>query len=120
MKIYCKNCEIVSEHRQKLGGNICNVCDHINSTIFLKRCEDGLVKIGDRVNWIQWNSDLTYRDLADGPEIGASLVIDLASITWTWMTTQITEIIEDRLDGEVRFINFKTQNSEYHLWITKI
>lgn len=117
MNRYCKNCELVTDHRQKLGGIICNICDIRNSGVFLKRVDDTLIKIGSRVNWIIWNDDATYQDLVDQPKIDSSLVIDIGVNSWTWMTSAITEIIEDRQDGESRFIHFKTQNSEYHLYI---
>lgn len=119
MKLYCKNCDSVKDHRQKLGGIICNTCDIRNCLVYLKRVDDDLVKVGDRANWITWKSDATYQDLVDQPEIESSLVIDISSVSWTWMTSAITQIIEDKIDEEYRFIHFKTENSEYHLHITK-
>ena len=46
------------------------------------------------------------------PKIGRSLLMSPFSIYFTWMTTQITEIIEEK-EG---YTHFKTLNSEYELF----
>ena len=46
------------------------------------------------------------------PKIGRSLLMSPFNAFFTWMTTTITEIIEEK-EG---YIHFKTKNSEYELF----
>jgi hypothetical protein len=47
----------------------------------------------------------------DKPAIGRSLIMSPFNQFFTWQTTTITEIVEERED----YIKFKTQNSNYEL-----
>jgi hypothetical protein len=71
--------------------------------------------IGNRVQWIEWKENGQYKNEYEKPKIGRSLLIDYAYGGYTWMTTVVTEIIEETADE----IHFKTQNSEYTLKIYK-
>ena len=78
----------------------------------LVRERDGLTKQSKEVMWIEWNEDGTFKSKHDEPAIGRSLLMSPFNQFFTWQTTPITEIVEERED----YIKFKTQNSNYELW----
>ena len=78
----------------------------------LVRERDGLTKQSKEVMWIEWNEDGTFKSKHDEPAIGRSLLMSPFNQSFTWQTTTITEIVEQR-DG---YIKFKTENSNYELW----
>ena len=79
----------------------------------LKRLNDGLTHTGYKVQYVEWNKDQTAKESHDDVQVGRSLILD-PRFNYTWLTTVITEIVEQR-DG---YIKFQTQNSTYEL-ITK-
>ena len=78
----------------------------------LVRERDGLTKQSKEVMWIEWNENGTFKSKHDEPAIGRSLIMSPFNQSFTWQTTTITEIVEERED----YIKFKTQNSNYELW----
>ncbi len=81
----------------------------------LRRVSDGAGDSGASSEIIHWNKDGTVKSIKQGrPELGAS--VRVGSVTartyshqdW-WMTTEVTEILEDTPD----MVRFKTKNSEY-------
>lgn len=79
----------------------------------LKRLNDGLTRRGYEVQYIEWNEDETAKESYDTVEIGRSLILD-PRFNYTWLTTAITEIVEQR-EG---YIKFATKNSTYELITT--
>ena len=77
----------------------------------LIREEDSLIKESARVTWLEWNEDDTFKAKHDQPAICRSLLMSPFNQFYTWQTTTITEIVEQRDD----YIEFKTQNSNYKL-----
>jgi len=78
----------------------------------LIRERDKLVKESSRVMWLEWNEDGTYKNNHPLPAPGLSLIMSPFNQFYTWQTTTITEIIEQRDD----YIKFKTENSNYELF----
>jgi hypothetical protein len=78
----------------------------------LVRERDGLTHYSSKFRWIEWNEDRRYRDDHEQIAIGRSLMLDPHRMSYTWLTTVVTEIIEDRPD----YIKFKTTNSTYELY----
>lgn len=85
----------------------------------LRRVSDGAGDAGSMVDAIAWNDDGTFKEIAGHkPILGCSLKVGspfartYASQDW-WMTTPITEIIEDIEKEDGHYVRFKTQNSEY-------
>jgi hypothetical protein len=78
---------------------------------------------GQRVEAISWNEDRTFKEIVDSqPVVGCSLLVgSVTARTYSaqdyWLTTVVTEIIEERKneDGYLEFVRFKTLNSEYIL-----
>lgn len=79
----------------------------------LKRLNDGLTHTGYRVQYVEWNEDQTAKESYDEVQVGRSLILD-PRFNYTWLTTKITKIVEQR-EG---YIKFTTENSTYEL-ITK-
>jgi len=78
----------------------------------LVRERDGLTKRSKEVMWIEWNEEGRFKAKHDEPAPGRSLMMSPFTMSFTWQTTTITEIVEERED----YIKFKTQNSNYELW----
>jgi hypothetical protein len=70
---------------------------------------------GEEVAWIEWNTDKTYKSTFKEVLIGRSLIVDPQYLSYGWLTTTVTEIIEQKED----YIRFKTVNSEYELFKLK-
>jgi len=77
----------------------------------LIRKRDGLIRRAPNIKWIKFDEKGRYKQDFDNPRIGLSLLLSPFNIYFTWMTTLITEIIEQKDD----YIHFKTENSEYKL-----
>jgi hypothetical protein len=77
------------------------------------RLGDRATKIGNKIDWVEWNEDRTYKDRFDIIELGRSLVLDFHYGTFKWMTTPVTEILENKEN----YIKFNTQNSTYEIII---
>ena len=81
----------------------------------LVRERDGLTKHSEKILWIEWDEEGRFKDKHDEPAIGRSLLMSPFNDFFTWQTTTVTEIVEERED----YIKFKTENSNYELWKLK-
>jgi hypothetical protein len=81
----------------------------------LVRERDGLTKTAPAVKWLEFNS--VGKCIAQHNEIavGRSLILSPFNQFFTWQTTLVTEIIEQR-EG---YVKFATENSIYELWKIK-
>jgi hypothetical protein len=78
----------------------------------LVRERDNLIKESARVMWLEFNEEGRFKSKHDEPAVDRSLIMSPFNQFFTWQTTTITEIVEQRDD----YIKFKTQNSNYELW----
>ena len=78
----------------------------------LVRERDGLENQSKEVMWVEWNEDNSFKARYDEPAIGYSLIMSPFNQFFTWQTTSITEIVEERED----YIKFNTRNSVYELF----
>lgn len=78
----------------------------------LIREEDGLTKESTKVTWIEWSVNGEFAKEYNKPAINRSLLMSPFNQFFTWQTTSVTEIIEQRDD----YIKFKTENSNYELF----
>ena len=78
----------------------------------LVRERDGLTKQSKDIKWLEWNEEGRYRADHKEPAVGRALLMSPFNDYFTWMTTDITEIVEERDD----YVKFKTRNSNYELW----
>jgi len=81
----------------------------------LIRERDKLTKESARVLWLEWNEDGTFKDKFEEPAVGRSLIMSPFNDFFTWQTTTVTEIVEQRSD----YVKFKTENSNYELFKLK-
>lgn len=81
----------------------------------LVRERDNLTKTSMDVKWLEFYEDGKFKqDFAD-IAVGRSLIMSPFNASFTWQTTLVTEIVEQR-EG---YIKFKTENSNYELFKIK-
>jgi hypothetical protein len=81
----------------------------------LVRERDQLTKTSADVKWLEFNEKGFYKGESADIAVNTSLIMSPFNDFFTWQTTLITEIIEQR-DG---YIKFKTENSNYELFKIK-
>lgn len=81
----------------------------------LVRERDGLTKQSEKIMWLEWNDNGTFKKTHPLPAPGLSLIMSPFNDFFTWQTTEITEVVEERED----YIKFQTKNSTYELWRLK-
>lgn len=81
----------------------------------LVRERDGLTKQSNDITWIEWNENGTFKEQFKEIAIDRSLIMSPFNQSFTWQTTTVTEIVEQRED----YIKFKTKNSNYELFKIK-
>ncbi len=79
----------------------------------LVRERDGLTKTSRDVKWLEFGEDGRYKTDFPQVAVGRSLLMSPFGPSFTWQTTLVTEIVEQRED----YIKFKTENSNYELFI---
>ena len=78
----------------------------------LVRERDGHTAQSKAIKWLEWNDEGRFKAEHGKPAIGRSLIMSPFNQFFTWQTTTITEIVEERED----YIKFNTLNSVYELW----
>ena len=78
----------------------------------LVRERDKLTKQSKEVMWIEFDDDGRFKEKYDEPKVGRSLIMSPFNQFFTWQTTVITEIMEEKENS----IKFKTSNSVYELF----
>lgn len=122
MKIYCRHCKEITEHRKKGTRDqvyVCDKCDFTNMPVTIVREHDGLTNFGTVFEFIEWNDEGSFKQFHPNPQIGYSCIVDPQYFTYSWLTTAITEIVSDETKDNQRLIEFKTKNSSYKLYIAK-
>lgn len=88
----------------------------------LRRVQDGAGDSGGSSQSISWNKE-TNKIEVDGyiPKIGN--VMKVGNVTARsysrqdyWLTTEVTEILEEIKNDDVYYVRFSTGNSEYEWW----
>ncbi len=84
----------------------------------LRRISDDAGDMGARSEAIAWNEDGSFKEIVGRrPVVGCSMLVgSVTARTYQhqdyWLTTPVTEILEERED----YVKFKTGNSEYEWW----
>ena len=81
----------------------------------LVRERDGLTRQSAEVMWLEWDETGRFKARHDNPDLGRSLLMSPFNDFFTWQTTSITGIQEQRED----YICFDTKNSRYELFKIK-
>jgi hypothetical protein len=79
----------------------------------LVRERDGLEKTSMAIKWLEFNKDGRYKADFEDIAVGRSLLMSPFGPSFTWQTTLVTEIVEQRED----YIKFNTENSSYELFV---
>lgn len=79
----------------------------------LVRERDQLTKTSVGVKWLEFDENGKYKADFEDIAVGRSLLMSPFNPSFTWQTTPVTEIVEQRED----YIKFKTENSNYELFI---
>ena len=79
----------------------------------LVRERDQLTKTSVGVKWLDLGEDGRYKADFKDIAVGRSLLMSPFGPSFTWQTTLVTEIIEQRRD----YIKFNTENSSYELFV---
>ena len=103
------------------GATLCNHCGKIISTGFTDDLycsnsyklvrEDGLTKQSQDVMWLEFDENGRFKAKHKDIAVGRSLLMSPFSQFFTWQTTDIKEIIEQKEN----YVKFKTTNSIYEL-----
>ena len=78
----------------------------------LVREHDGLTKKSNDIIWIEWNEDGKFKEQHKQIGIDRSFIMSPFNQFFTWQTTNVTKIVEQRED----YIKFETKNSVYELF----
>jgi hypothetical protein len=78
----------------------------------LVRERDGLTNQSKDIKWLEFGEDGRYKADFKNIEVGRSLLMSPFNQFFTWQTTDIVEIVEERED----YVKFKTKNSNYELF----
>lgn len=78
----------------------------------LVRERDGLVNHSVNIIWLEFDESGKFKEKHDKPAIGYSLLMSPFNRFFTWQTTPIAEIVEEKDD----YLKFKTGNSMYELY----
>jgi hypothetical protein len=78
----------------------------------LVRDRDGLTKQSAEVLWIEFGDNGFFKAKHTEPAVGRSLIMSPFNQFFTWQTTTVTDIVEQRED----YVCFDTENSRYELF----
>jgi hypothetical protein len=94
------------------GSMVCGKCSKMNGfCTLIKVGDEDFEKHSKDIRWVEFE-DGVGKALHEKPMVGYSLMMSPFGLSFTWMTTSLTEIIEEREN----YIHFKTENSEYKLY----
>ena len=79
----------------------------------LVRERDGLTKTSVDIKWLEFGEDGRYKADFKDIAVDRSLIMSPFNQFFTWQTTLVTEIVEQRED----YIKFRTENSNYELFV---
>lgn len=78
----------------------------------LIRNNDNLTHFAPEIKWVEFDDEGRFLKAHEEPQIGFSLVLSPFNIYYTWQTSVLSEILEQKDD----YVHFKTKNSEYELF----
>jgi hypothetical protein len=116
----CNKCSTIISTGKKTEQLYCDKCNPDKSVSIddefkykLVREKDGLVKQSKEIKWIEFDENGRFKADYQEPEVGRSLIMSPFNASFTWQTTLVTEITEETQES----IKFKTENSNYELFI---
>jgi hypothetical protein len=88
----------------------------------LRRVSDGAGDEGACSDAISWNEDGTFKEIVGNrPTVGCSILVgSIIARSYSnqdyWLTTPVTEILEEKMENDLLYVKFKTENSIYEWW----
>jgi 8-oxo-dGTP pyrophosphatase MutT (NUDIX family) len=123
--LWCNECLDFVYHREKLsavlnGKRVCNRCSSMNPVCVLIKetdaTESHFMKVANEFHFMGYNEDGSLDKSYTEPKVGRSLLMGAIRLSFQWLTTPITEIIEIKDEKPRKVIKFKTKNSIYELY----
>jgi hypothetical protein len=120
----------IHKYNNGMGATLCHECSVIIHTGFtddlyceehggkpkfafkIVRSRDGLTKYGNKLQWVEWKEDSTFKEVYDEIGFGRSLVVDFFMGNFKWMTTQVQSFTKND-----ETITFNTKNSTYTIYV---
>jgi hypothetical protein len=120
----------IHKYNNGMGATLCHECGVIIHTGFtddlyceehggkpkfafkIVRSRDGLTKYGNKLQWVEWKEDSTFKEVYEEIEVGRSLVVDFFMGNFKWMTTQVQSFTQND-----ETITFNTKNSTYTIYV---
>ncbi len=87
--------------------------DVVSHKYKLVRERDGLTATSVEVKWLEFDENGRYKADSKDIAVGRSLIMSPFNQFYTWQTTLVTQIVEQRDD----YIKFNTENSCYELFV---
>ena len=123
--LWCNDCIDFVYYRQKLsavmsGHRVCNKCSRMNPVCVLIKytdtTESHFMKVANEFKFMGYDDEGSFDKGHVEPKVGRSLLMGTMILSFQWLTTPITEIIETKDDTPRKFIKFRTKNSIYELY----
>lgn len=117
-KIFCFNCNKKTVHTPKLsalleGKAVCECCYVMNGICTLKKENNDLfIKTSNKVLWVEFDEFGVGKKPHEKIGINRSLVMSPFNNNYTWMTTLVKQVIEEKPN----YVKFKTENTIYELY----
>lgn len=120
----------IHKYNGAIGATLCHECNVIIHNGFtddlyceahggkpkfaykIVRTSDGLIKYGNKLQWVEWKEDAKFKEAYNEIGINRSLVVDFFMGNFKWMTTQVQSYTKDN-----ETITFNTKNSTYTIYV---
>lgn len=113
--MYCALCRKIG---QDFNERRCDCGIPLSNCTLIKTEDDSFLKLSSKVCFIKYDENGSGKELLNKPELGTSLLMSPFNETFTWLTTAIEEIIEEKYINGVNYLKFRTMNSLYELYYT--
>lgn len=111
--MYCILCEKIG---QDFIEQRCDCGIPLFNCTLIKTEDDSFVKLSSKVGFIKYDENDRGKELLNKPELGTALLMSPFNETYTWLTTTIEEIIEEKHINGVNYLKFRTMNTLYELY----
>lgn len=113
--MYCALCRKIG---QDFNERRCDCGIPLSNCTLIKTGDDSFIKLSSKVCFIKYDENGRGKELLNKPELGTALLMSPFNETFTWLTTTIEEIIEEKYINGVNYLKFRTMNSLYELYYT--
>lgn len=108
---YCNTCKKLVNVQSK-----CSCGNYVFNCTLIKPDDDNFIKRSEKVLFLQYNDVGKIVSTLSTPIINYGLIMSPFSYNFTWHTTPIVEIIEEKIISDTNYLKFRTENSLYELY----